>query len=215
MTLAGMDEKNSGTAAARDATPPALGLRAQKKERARDAMHRAAVGLAAELGASSVTVEMIADAADVSPRTFFNYWESKEAAILGLTPDRTDRAVDLLRERPVGERPEASLRAVVRQMAAQMPTDLELRRTKRLAMDREPALRLASGRVMSSLHEALTTALAERLDGEDARDRATVLVQLAFGAAHAAFALSLTHGTTLSAEFDRIYDLIDRGVVGI
>lgn len=201
----------AGTAAPAAAT----GLRTLKKSRARDAMHRAAVELVAEHGSARVTVEMIAEAADVSPRTFFNYWESKDAAVLGITPDRNGRAVELLRERPADEPPEVALRAVMMQVAAAMPDDPTLRRAKRVAMDREPNLRIMSGRTMVLLQEGLVDVLAERMHGDDARDRATVLVQLGFAVAHSAFALSFTHGSPLLEEFDRVYGLIDSGDVGI
>lgn len=205
----------SPTSAPATADTAPTGLRTLKKSRTREAMHRAAVELVAEHGSAKVTVEMIAEAADVSPRTFFNYWDSKDAAVLGLTPDRNGLAVELLRERPADERPEASLRAVVMQMAALMPEDPSLRRAKRVAMDREPNLRLMSGRTMAHLQEGLVDVLEERMAGDDARDRATVLVQLAFAVAHSAFALSFTHGTPVREEFEHVYRLIDDGDVGI
>jgi AcrR family transcriptional regulator len=49
-------------------------------------MERTAVELVLRDGLQRATVEAICDAADVSPRTFFNYFDSKEDAILGL-PD--------------------------------------------------------------------------------------------------------------------------------
>lgn len=48
-----------------------------------EALERAAVELAAEHGYDHVTVEMICEACMTSPRTFYNYLGSKEAAILG------------------------------------------------------------------------------------------------------------------------------------
>ena len=48
-----------------------------------------------------VTVEDIAEAADVSPRTFFNYFPSKEAALFGADPERIAR----MRERVVHQAP--------------------------------------------------------------------------------------------------------------
>src|SRR5687768_8989636 len=58
-----------------------VGRRERKKLETRRALAHAALHLAAEKGPDQVTIEEIADAADVSVRTFFNYFSSKEEAI--------------------------------------------------------------------------------------------------------------------------------------
>ena len=42
----------------------------------------------AERGFANVTIEDITEVADVAPRTFFNYFPSKESAVIGADPER-------------------------------------------------------------------------------------------------------------------------------
>lgn len=68
-----------------DAEPHAT-LRSRKKAETRRALHEAALGLVEAHGLDATTIERICEIADVSQRTFFNYFPSKSAAVLGL-PD--------------------------------------------------------------------------------------------------------------------------------
>jgi AcrR family transcriptional regulator len=64
------------------------GLRERKKLQTRHAIHEAALQLIDEQGLEATTIDQICGAADVSSRTFFNYFPSKMAAVLQL-PDAT------------------------------------------------------------------------------------------------------------------------------
>ncbi|AMB59489.1 TetR/AcrR family transcriptional regulator [Microterricola viridarii] len=64
-------------------TPAPEGLRARKRRATENAIEMASAGLALELGFENVTVEAICDRADVSRSTLFNYFPSRDAAIVG------------------------------------------------------------------------------------------------------------------------------------
>lgn len=64
------------------------GLRETKKQRTAAAIEAAAVSLVHAHGFEAVTVEQIAERADVTPRTFFNYFRNKDDAFLGVHRER-------------------------------------------------------------------------------------------------------------------------------
>ncbi|PWJ53770.1 transcriptional regulator, TetR family [Quadrisphaera granulorum] len=98
------------------------GRRERKKVETRDALRDAARRLFAEQGVAATSIEQITEAADVSQRTFFRYFESKYDLLL---PDLTalfDELEAALAERPRDEHPltayEAALIAVMARQAA-------------------------------------------------------------------------------------------------
>jgi AcrR family transcriptional regulator len=76
-----------------------MGLRDRKKLRTREALIAAALRLYREKGFDRITVAEIAREADVAPRTFFGYFETKEDVFLGPGDIRIERLVEAIRER--------------------------------------------------------------------------------------------------------------------
>ena len=64
-----------------------LGLRERKRIATRRALSLAALELVQKRGLEHVTIDEISRTADVSPRTFFNYFSSKEEAVAGERPE--------------------------------------------------------------------------------------------------------------------------------
>jgi AcrR family transcriptional regulator len=156
---------------------PRASLRERKKLATHRSLRRVALDLVAERGFAHVTVEDIAEAADVSPRTFFNYFPSKEAAVVGADPDR----VATLRERIVHEAPGepvlTALRVVMTSEAEAWADELSelggdpagwLRRMKEARAD--PHLRAAHAAQMAMVERTIAEGLAERLGTDVDRD---------------------------------------------
>jgi AcrR family transcriptional regulator len=88
-----------------DPMESATSLRERKKAATRLALHRAVVELAAAKGLDAVTVDAVADHANVSRRTFSNYFANKEEALLYGERTRYERLLAALRARPDTETP--------------------------------------------------------------------------------------------------------------
>ena len=157
-----------------------LTLRERNRRDAWLAIHDAAADLALKHGVALTTVEMIAERAGVSRRTFFNYFASKEDAILGvqepaipeeaLAEFRSDRSASLL-ERTV------QLMAAV--MRSTTPEPAILQRRSEL-VEALPELHRRMRRLALSAEEALEPILREELAAKvDGDEEVQALLMLA------------------------------------
>jgi AcrR family transcriptional regulator len=92
------------------------GLRERKKERTRAALIEAAADLFTRKGYDETTVAEIAAAAEVSPRTFFSYFRTKEEVLFVDNAERLRIAQEAIRQRLPGERPVDVLVRTVQQI---------------------------------------------------------------------------------------------------
>ena len=185
---------------------PRPSLRERKKLATRRSLRRVALDLVAERGFAHVTVEDIAEAADVSPRTFFNYFPSKEAAMFGTDLDSTEELRRRLVEEVPGETALTALRIVLTDEMRHITDDLEelggdpaqwLARVKLAQAD--PHLRAARATHMSMIECTVADAIAERLGTDVERDPYPLLLASAsMGVMRAAFAFWGTSGGALT-----------------
>jgi AcrR family transcriptional regulator len=159
------------------AAEPPVSLRERKKLATRRLLRRAALQLVAERGLHNVTVEDIAEAAEVSPRTFFNYFPSKEAVLFGGDPDRAAELRDRVATEAPGQPALQALGAVLTQDSEAMADELRslggdpaewLRRMKVARTD--PHVRAAHAAQMAMLERALAEGLAARLGTDPETD---------------------------------------------
>lgn len=96
------------------------GIRERKKEQTRSAIRTAVMLLALDRGLDDVTAEEIAAEANVSVRTFHNYFNSKEEALISAWRRDFEVHLDELRGRPADEPILSSLEHVLAGIAAEI-----------------------------------------------------------------------------------------------
>jgi AcrR family transcriptional regulator len=181
------------------------GLRERKRIATRKAIQRAVLELALDRGLEHVTVEEISRIADISPRTFFNYFVSKEAAIAGDEPNLLDQVAQeqFVAGGPDGEliRDLGTLMADVADHASEDRETLVLRKDLHNRYPHLFALRMAG---MRAFEDELTGIVARRLANDDPElaldpealaSRARLVTLVAFGA--------LRHAWTSWADADK------------
>jgi AcrR family transcriptional regulator len=150
-------------AGAIDSGRAAGGLRERKKQATAHALALAALKLATEHGVENVRVEEIAAAAGVSPRTFNNYFQSKEAAIVSLVMERAGKVADLLRSRPAKEPLADAIRAAYAEQYAGRIADDHERFLKMRQVIAAPSLRGEYLKAAVAAERPLTEAILSRL----------------------------------------------------
>lgn len=144
-----------------------LGLRERKRAQTRRRLEEAAIGLALRDGLDKVTVDAISERADVSPRTFFNYFDTKEDAVLGVRPpDISERTLAEHRARYAGATLLESMVGLLIGVLGPSIDEPAFRRSRIAAIRQQPQLldRLIArmARVTEQLTEAASGLLAER-----------------------------------------------------
>ncbi|MFI5046014.1 MAG: TetR family transcriptional regulator [Acidimicrobiia bacterium] len=195
-------------------TAATLGLRERKKAETRVALTAAALRLADERGLDNVTVGEIAAEAGVSPRTFFNYFPTKEDAIIGISPTLTVAIVEVLRERPEREAPFASLRAAVHASTDQLEREPDTWFLRRRLAARHPSLAVLQSARFAEVERELVVEIARRTGLDPDTDTyPTSVVGATLAVTRAALAVWGERGRrgSLPALFDEEFDQLAAG----
>lgn len=146
---------------------PPIGLRERKKRATHVALANAAMRLAVDGGLAQLTVEAIAREVDVSPRTFFNYFATKEEAVVATSRLNAEAIVNELRARPAHESLTEAMRAAVKKVTLER-TEMTKEWAQRARLVRaSPSLLPAQLAAYSAAERSLAVTIAERT-GTDA-----------------------------------------------
>lgn len=166
-----------------------VGRRERKKLGTHRALRSAALRLVAERGLEHVTVEDIAEAVDVSTRTFFNHFSSKEEAIVGPDPGRLEALRESLDAQPAEQAPLEVLEHVLTEVATAMLERQEERMLQIQVARDNPGLIPRQLAAFAEFERALVQEVAARTGTDPDRD---VYPSVAAAAAVAALRASLT-----------------------
>jgi AcrR family transcriptional regulator len=180
--------------------------RERKKRQTRDALVHAALTLFIAKGYEHTAVREITDTADVSERTFFRYFASKEDLVLSFIRDSQDAFVAELASRPAAEPPftalcnafRTSFRAVMTE-GQQPGEDSSYLLVMRL-IDVTPALLAGLLRYMHDRDDEIIRVLAAREGVDPETDRRPRLAVLAYGALTVAATREWRNGGVDSAD---------------
>ncbi|HEY0807607.1 MAG TPA: TetR family transcriptional regulator [Pseudonocardiaceae bacterium] len=187
-----------------DGPQPTIGLRERKKAKTRAAIREHAMRLFREQGYADTTVDQIADAAEVSPSTFFRYFPTKEDVVLG--DDYDELWVEAFRAQPAELSPIRAIRASMHAVFGDLPPEAMQREKERIRLLKEvPELRASSMDNYMKSMTMIAEILAERI-GRPADD---FPVQV-FAGALVGVALATMQGVINHPE-DSFMGLLDRG----
>lgn len=186
-------------------------LRQRTRERTAAEIETAAFGLFAERGFAAVTVEQIAAAAGVSPRTFFRYFPAKEAVVFGDHAATVARFRAALRAADPTQPPLDRVRRAV--VAVQAPErDPAHERVRAHLIAESPVVHARAARLVDDLEAAVVDHLTDAFAPDrEASVRAHLLGGAIFGALRGARRAAADAPAEPSVLVAAAFDLVERG----
>lgn len=158
------------------------GRRDRKKQQTRAALITAALRLVDERGLDRVTVEEISEAADVSSRTFFNYFATKDEALIGDPITDGPDFQDALLAQPAGLTVVEAIRGALAPAIDDIQEHRELWRLRMRVIKTNPSLLTALVARGAAVEAEFVAAIAKRT-GHPADSAFTQLTATLTGAA--------------------------------
>lgn len=141
--------------------PPKIGLRERKKMKTRASIQQHALRLFREQGYQATTVEQIAEAAEISPSTFFRYFPTKEAVVLD--DDYDPLLIEAYRAQSKELTPVQAFRRAIREGLENIPEDGRKAVFERVALAMSvPELRTAIIHQITGTANMIAELVAER-----------------------------------------------------
>jgi AcrR family transcriptional regulator len=188
--------------------------RARRKALKRREIKLAAVRLVLADGLDALTVEAISDAADISPRTFHNYFSTKDEALWVVEPSwAAGELLDLLEARPAGEPPIASFRLMAKEIAESYVVDRQEIKLWNELWRKHPELlaKLEVG-AEEQIFLALVLAVSRRMGVDPSADiYPGLLVTTVFSTIQFAVRYSWLTGNPVDDLIDRAFDRLESG----
>jgi AcrR family transcriptional regulator len=152
----------------------------RKRQETRERLKQAAIALFLERGFEATTLDDIVAAADISRRTFFHYFASKEDVVFAWQEETTAALIGAVAARPAGESMLAAAENAISDMVRQLDPR-EAVAMARLKRD-NPALQARDQVKYEKLERALAEALVKRAGNKPDRLKARLVAMIATGA---------------------------------
>lgn len=199
---------------------PSVDRRTRKRMATRQAISDAATRLFFERGFDRVTIDEIAEAADVGRMTVFNHFPRKEDMFFDREQEIRDIAFKAIHARPAGTTPIEALGMLAHRLIAQpdpsFPLFEDTQRFMETALASE-ALKARAREMRDNFVAALAVTLAEAVD----RPRDDTNASLAAGLVASTWSVAFTQAHSVFARFGDAAEakrtfltLVDRGTMG-
>jgi AcrR family transcriptional regulator len=193
------------------ASPPSL--RERKKAKTRKVLADTATELFAEQGFDHTTVEAIAEACEVSPRTFFRYFSSKEDVLFAAGDERLRQLLDSIASRPSGEAPLRSMREAALSLVPEYTSDRAQLITRKRIIAETQSLRSRGLERQLGWEDAVTDAFGQRItDAGPATIELRLVASVTTATLRAALHTWLEAGGDLATLIDDAFDRLSRGL---